>query len=85
MHPPPPPHQAHPALQEADETGRGRLDIDTFCSKLAPHLGVDLTGEQAAQLFMKIDAGGLQRRAIKEGGGIRPGCWLSAADWALLA
>jgi uncharacterized metal-binding protein len=43
-------------LQAADEDGSGELDIDEFCAKLGPHLGVNLKRQQVAQLFMKIDA-----------------------------
>lgn len=43
-------------LQAADEDGSGELDIDEFCSKLGPHLGLNLKRQQVAQLFMKIDA-----------------------------
>ncbi len=43
-------------LQEADEDGSGELDIDEFCTKLGPHLGVNLKRQQVAQLFLKIDA-----------------------------
>ena len=48
----------HPAphAQAADEDGSGELDIDEFCAKLGPHLGVNLKPQQVAQLFMKIDA-----------------------------
>jgi hypothetical protein len=42
--------------QAADEDGSGELDIDEFCAKLGPHLGVNLKPQQVAQLFMKIDA-----------------------------
>ncbi|KAF8071365.1 hypothetical protein HT031_001449 [Scenedesmus sp. PABB004] len=42
--------------QEADEDGSGELDIDEFCAKLGPHLGVGLKRAQVAQLFLKIDA-----------------------------
>jgi hypothetical protein len=44
------------APQAADEDGSGELDIDEFCAKLGPHLGVNLKPQQVAQLFMKIDA-----------------------------
>ena len=42
--------------QAADEDGSGELDVDEFCAKLGPHLGVNLKPQQVAQLFMKIDA-----------------------------
>lgn len=42
--------------QAADEDGSGELDIDEFCAKLGPHLGVNLKPQEVAQLFMKIDA-----------------------------
>lgn len=45
-----------PRSQAADEDGSGELDIGEFCAKLGPHLGVNLKPQQAAQLFMKIDA-----------------------------
>lgn len=45
-----------PHVQAADEDGSGELDIDEFCAKLGPHLGVNLKPQQVAQLFMKIDA-----------------------------
>ncbi|WIA12480.1 hypothetical protein OEZ85_012515 [Tetradesmus obliquus] len=43
-------------FEAADEDGSGELDIDEFCAKLGPHLGVNLKRQQVAQLFMKIDA-----------------------------
>eukprot|EP00775_Hariotina_reticulata_P009116 gene9116-9285_t len=43
-------------FEAADEDGSGELDIDEFCAKLGPHLGVNLRRQQVAQLFMKIDA-----------------------------
>lgn len=33
--------------QAADEDGSGELDIDEFCAKLGPHLGANLTPQQA--------------------------------------
>jgi len=43
-------------IQAADEDGSGELDVDEFCAKLGPHLGLNLKPQQVAQLFMKIDA-----------------------------
>jgi hypothetical protein len=60
-------------LQAADEDGSGELDIDEFCAKLGPHLGVNLKRQQVAQLFMKIDA---------DAGGTVDWCAACARDYA---
>lgn len=43
-------------LQAADVDGSGELDIDEFSQQMGPLLGANLTQQQIAQLFMKIDA-----------------------------